>query len=221
MLSALVSDLISADRLIILTDEEGLYDKNPKTNKLAKLIPLVEKITPEIEKMAGGKGSEFSSGGMLTKIQAAKLATSVGIKTHIMYGKKIEKILDLISEKENIGTTFIPNENIIEKRKRWIAHGLVTSGKVFVDSGAEKAITGNGKSLLPAGIKKISGDFERGSAIEIYIIYTNKPFAKGITNYSKTELEKIIGIKSSDIENILGYSYGETVIHRDDLVVLK
>ncbi|MBI3590717.1 MAG: glutamate 5-kinase [Candidatus Melainabacteria bacterium] len=220
MLSAMVSDLISANRLIILTDEEGFYDSNPKTNKTAKLIPIIEKITPEIEKMACGTGSEFSSGGMTSKVQAAKLATSLGIKTHIIHGKQPEKIFDLL-ENKNIGTTFLPQTNSTEKRKSWIAHTLITNGKIYVDSGAQTAILNNGKSLLPAGIKKISGKFERGSAIEICILNSEKSFAKGITNYSKAELEKIMGLKSTDIEKTLGYTYGETVIHRDDLVILK
>jgi len=219
-LSAMVADLISADRLVILTDEEGLYDGHPKKDKNAKLIPVVEKITPEVEQMARGLGSEFSSGGMESKIQAAKLATSVGIKTHIIYGGKPEKIFDLLDGK-NIGTTFLPSSDKIEKRKSWIAHSLISSGKVFVDTGAQKAVTDSGKSLLPAGVKKVSGNFARGEAIEVCNLDSGKSFAKGITNYGKIELERIIGIKSAEIENVLGYTYGETVIHRDDLVILK
>lgn len=220
MLSALVSDLISADRLIIVTDEEGLYDKNPKKYKDAKLIPVVEEITNETEKMAQGTGSEFSLGGMVSKVKAAKLATSVGVKAHIIHGEKVEKINNLI-EGGTIGTTFLPSTNKSEKRKNWIAHSLVASGKFYVDSGAYNAILSHGKSLLPAGIKKLSGDFERGSAIEVCLLESNKAFAKGITNYSKTELEKIMGMKSNEIEKLLGYTYGETVIHRDDLVILN
>ena len=220
MLSSMVGDLISADRLIILTDERGLFDSNPKANKDAKLISTVEKITPEIEKMASGTGSEFSLGGMATKVQAAKLAASVGITTHIIYGKEPEKIFDLL-ENKNIGTTFIANTNKTEKRKNWIAHTLVTAGKVYVDSGAHKAILENGKSLLPSGIKNTSGSFERGAGIEICLIDSDKPFAKGITNYSNLELKKIIGLKSTEIEKILGYTYGENIIHRDDLVILN
>ena len=220
MLSAMVSDLISADRLIILTDEEGLFDSNPKKNKNAKIINLVENITPGIEKMAQGTGSEFSLGGMESKVQAAKLATSLGIKTHIIHGEKPENILNVIENKK-IGTTFLPKSNTTEKRKRWISHTLISKGTIYVDSGAQNAITNNGKSLLPAGIKKVEGDFYRGDALEIFLIASNKPFAKGITNYSKTELEKIIGLKSTEIEKMLGYTYGETVIHRDDLVLLK
>ena len=220
MLSAMVADLISADRLIILTDEEGLYDCNPKKDKTAKLIPMVEKITPEIEKLAKGRGSEFSSGGMESKIQAAKLATSEGIITHIIYGKKPEKMFDIL-DGGNIGTTFLPSSDKNEKRKTWIAYGLITSGKVYVDDGAEKAIALNGKSLLPAGVKKVDGNFKRGAAIEICNLKSNKSFAKGITNYGKSELDKIIGVKSTEIEKALRYTYGETVIHRDDLVILK
>lgn len=220
MLSALVSDLISADRLIILTDEEGLYDKNPKKHKDAKLIPLVEKITKEVEKIASGKGSEFSLGGMTSKVQAAKLATSCGTKTHIIHGKKVEKISNILNG-EAIGTVFLPGTSKSEKRKSWIAYTLLTAGKVFVDEGAQKAILHSGKSLLPAGIKKIAGDFERGSAIEVCLSESRDAFAKGITNYSKAELEKIMGLKSSEIEKVLGYTYGETVIHRDDLVILN
>ncbi len=220
MLSAMVADLVSADRLIILTDEEGLYDSNPKTNKGAKLISTVEKITPEIEQMACGIGSEFSSGGMLSKIQAAKLAISIGVITHIIYGRNPEMILDLLSNKQ-IGTTFLPNINKLEKRKSWIANTLLSTGKIFVDEGAFNAILNNGKSLLPAGVKKIAGSFDRGSAIDILLWNTNKPFAKGITNYNNLELEKILGLKSSEISKTLGYTYGETVIHRDDLIILK
>lgn len=220
MLSAMVADLISADRLVILTDEEGLYDSNPKKNKNVKLLSVIEKITPEIEKMAKGLGSEFSSGGMESKVQAAKLATQLGIKTHIIHGKSPEKIFDILDGKQ-IGTTFLPSGNKIEKRKSWIAHGLIAYGKVYVDNGAESALINNGKSLLPAGVKKIMGDFLRGAAVDICRLSSGKPFAKGITNYGKLELEKIIGIKSTEIEKVLGYTYGETVIHRDDLVILQ
>ena len=219
MLSAMVSDLISADRLIILTDEEGLYDSNPKENKNAKLIQTIEKITPEVEKMASGTGSRFSSGGMASKIQAAKLATSVGIKTHIIHGKKVELIPELTDGKQ-IGTVFLAHSTKAEKRKSWITHSLVSSGKVIVDAGAKNAILNTGKSLLPAGIKKITGDFQRGSAIDVLNTDENQPFAKGITNYGSSELERIKGLKSNDIEKVLGYTYGETVIHRDDLVLL-
>jgi glutamate 5-kinase len=219
MLSAMVSDLVSADRLIILTDEEGLYDSNPKENKNAKLIPIIEKITPNVEKMASGTGSRFSSGGMASKVQAAKLATSVGVKTHIMHGGKIELIPELLNEKIT-GTVFLPDASKTEKRKNWITHSLVSSGKVIVDGGAKNAILNTGKSLLPAGIKKITGDFQRGSAVDVININENKPFAKGITNYGSSELERIKGLKSNEIEKVLGYSYGETVIHRDDLVLL-
>lgn len=220
MLSAQLADLISADRLIILTDEEGLFDTNPKENKSAKLISIVEKVTPEIEKMAQGAGSEFGLGGMVTKVQAAKLATSGGIKVHIINGNRPEKILDLISGK-SIGTTFLPQANKTEKRKNWIAHGLVTTGKIYVDDGAKNAILNNGKSLLPAGIKKVTGNFERGAALEVCYVNSDKAFAKGITNYSKSELEKIKGLNSKEIEKVLGYTYGDNVIHRDDLVILK
>lgn len=220
MLSAMVADLISADKLIILTDEEGLFDGNPKKDKNAKLIKKIEKITPEIEKLARGRGSEFSSGGMESKIQAAKLATSEGIITHVICGKMPEKIFDLLNG-SNIGTTFLPRADKNEKRKTWIAHGLLTSGKVLVDNGAETAILSNGKSLLPAGVKKVDGNFSRGAAIEICNFESGKSFAKGITNYGKSELEKIIGVKSKEIERVLGYTYGETVVHRDDLVILK
>lgn len=220
MLSALVSDLISADRLFILTDEDGLYDKNPKKNKNAKLISVVERVTPQTERIATGAGTDIGTGGMLSKVLAAKLATSVGIQTHVINGKSPENILEILKGKE-FGTTFLPFGNKIEKRKSWIAHTLISSGKIFVDRGAQKAIHDEGKSLLPSGIKKIFGTFDRGATVDIYLLYGNKPFAKGITNYGKHELEKISGLKSSEISKILGYTYGETVIHRDDLVVMN
>ena len=115
----------------------------------------------------------------------------------------------------------MPSANRIEKRKSWIAHGLISAGKIFVDSGAESALRKNGKSLLPAGIKKIDGNFARGAAVEICNLNSGVSFAKGITNYSKSELDRIIGLKTSEIEKTLGYAYGDTVIHRDDLVLLE
>jgi glutamate 5-kinase len=221
-LSALVSELITAEHLFILTDIEGLFTEDPRVNPNAKLIELVEEVDFEIESKASSSGSAWGTGGMASKIQAAKLATSFGTTVHIMSGQKPRQIIDILHG-QSCGTTFLPRSNPVDAKKAWIAFGAPPKGKFFIDDGALQAIK-KGKSLLPVGIKKVFGKFGRGEAIQL--IYTSEDEKKqhlvavGITKYSIDDTKKIKGHLSEEIEAILGYSYGNSVIHRDDLVVL-
>jgi glutamate 5-kinase len=219
-LSAVVAELVAAERLFILTDTEGLFTEDPRINPNAQLISLVEEIDSEIEAKAGIHGSKWGTGGMATKIQAAKMATSFGTTVHILSSKAPEKILGLLKD-ESHGTTFLPRSTPIDARKAWIACGVSPKGKVLIDPGALNAIQ-RGKSLLPIGIKKVMGKFGRGNALEICFESEDqwRVIAKGITKYSSDDLRKIKGHSSEEIEEILGYSYGNSAIHRDDLAVI-
>lgn len=219
-LSAVVSELVAAEHLFILTDTEGLFTQDPRENPNAELIQIVEEIDFEIEAKAGVRGSKWGTGGMASKIQAAKMATSFGTTVHILSSKKPNLIVDVLNGK-NFGTTFLARSNPVDARKGWIAGGIAPKGKVIVDTGAMVAIS-KGKSLLPIGIKKVSGKFGRGNAIEICFEEDDqlRVIAIGITKYSSEDLKLLKGHSSDDIEKILGYSYGNSAIHRDDMVVL-
>ena len=217
MLAALTAGLVEADMLIILSDVEGLYSKDPG-KKGSKIIKHVDKITPQIEKMAGGKSSAVGTGGMYSKILAAKQANDNGIPVIIMSGKKSSLLSRFIKEKE-VGTYFEPKKERLSSRKGWIAYGVRTKGSIILDSGAVNALTEMGRSLLPSGIAKVEGNFEVGDYIKC-LNTDAKMIAKGLTNYSSKDLEKIKGKKTSDIEKTLGYKYSDEVIHRDNLVVV-
>jgi glutamate 5-kinase len=217
MLAALASGLVEADMLVILSDVEGLYSKNPK-QKGAKIIGSVEKITPDIEKLSGGKGSAVGTGGMYSKLLAAKQATDHGIPVVIMSGKKSGLLSKLLGGKK-AGTYFEPKKQRLSSKKGWIAYGVRSRGAIYLDDGAVKALTTMGKSLLPSGITKIEGNFDVGDYIRC-ISKEGKKIAKGLTNYSSMELEHIKGKKTSEIEKVLGYKYSDEVIHRDNLVVI-
>lgn len=210
-LAALVSQLVEADVLLILTNIDGLYSES------GKLIPIVDEITNEITKIATGTTSKFSIGGMQTKVESAKIATQSGTTVVILNGKKEGIIKDILSGK-NCGTTFLPKKNKLSSRKRWIMYNLRNSGEIIIDDGAKQAILNHGKSLLPAGILNIKGKFDEGDAV-IVKDTQGKELAKGLVNYSQTDLLKIKGKQTTQIEEILGYEYGEEVIHRDNLVI--
>jgi len=216
-LAALVAGLVEADMLVMLSDVDGLYTKNPRY-KDAKLIEEVKEITTEIEKMAEGKGSVFGTGGMYSKLLAAKQANNYGIPVMIMNGRK-SGLLQRLSEGERVGTYFKPREVRMSSKKGWIAYGIKSKGVIFIDDGAVKALTAQGKSLLPSGIFKIEGNFDIGDAVSC-VNKEGKRVAKGLTNYSSADLERIKGKKTSDIERILGYKYSDEVIHRDNLVII-
>jgi len=219
-LSALVASLVSADLLLICSDIEGLYTADPRANKNTKLIEEVKTIDENIWGLAGEAGTHHGTGGMRTKIQAADLATRSGIETIIAAGDLTDVIIKAALG-QKIGTRFhARNAQRIEARKRWILAETVRTSKVIVDRGAEKALLEQGRSLLPAGIIKVEGTFERGQTVCIYA-QSEKEIARGLTQYKSADLILIAGKKSSQIETILGYEYGAEVVHRDDMVLVS
>jgi glutamate 5-kinase len=217
MLAALTAGLVEADMLVILSDVEGLYTKDPKQPG-ARLIRRVERITPEIEKLAGTKGSTMGTGGMYSKLLAAKQANDHGIPVVIMSGKKRGLLQKLLEGKE-VGTYFEPRPQRLPSKKGWIAYGVKTKGAIYIDDGAVNALTKLGKSLLPSGIIKVEGDFEVGDYVRC-LDKEGRKIAKGLTNYSSKDLDRIKGKKTSEIEAILGYKYSDEVIHRDNLAII-
>ncbi len=217
LLAALVAGLVEADMLVILSDVNGLYTKDPE-QRGARLIETVDEITTEIENMAGKSGSIVGTGGMYSKVLSAKQANNYGIPVVIMSGKKKGLLTRLING-EKIGTYFRPRPLKMPSRKGWIAYGIKSKGALYLDDGAVHAITMKGKSLLPSGILKVGGEFKVGDAVSC-LSSDGKRIAKGLTNYSSDEIKLIIGRKTSEIEKTLGYKYSDEVIHRDNLVVL-
>ena len=219
-MSALVAGIVDADLVIILSDIDGLYTANPATHPEATLVHTVQEITPEIEASAGGVGSSRGTGGMATKIQAAKAATNSGIQLVIASGTE-KNAIPRILQGEEIGTLFVSRENRLQFRKRWLAFGAKIQGSIVVDDGCAKAIRkAGGCSILPAGIYQVVGDFQSGSTVSV-IDKEGHELARGLVHYTAAELEKIKGCKSADIEGILGHKNFDEVIHRDDLVILQ
>ncbi|ALC15290.1 glutamate 5-kinase [Desulfuromonas soudanensis] len=216
-LSALVTNLVEAHLLVILSDVDGLFDSDPGKNPGAQLIPLVERIGSGIEAMAGDSNSHFGTGGMVTKIRAAKRASLYGVGTAIINGRT-PKILLRFFAGEELGTYFLPARDRMAAKKHWIAFTKKPRGKLFVDDGARNALVSKGKSLLPSGIQGVEGGFDRGDAVRLCTL-DGTEFAKGVINYTLPELLRIMGKKSSEIEGILGYKYGDEIVHRDNLVL--
>ena len=214
-LAARVAQMIGADVLVLLSDIDGLYTCDPRDNNDATFIPKVSEITPEIEAMAGHAGPGNSSGGMVTKIEAAKIATRAGCSVVIADGKGHNSLAGI--DKGIPCTWFLSTENHATARKRWIASALAPNGKVIIDDGAEKAL-GNGKSLLPAGVLSVSGTFNRGDAV-IIENSANVRLGCGLTAYSAVDANLIAGHKTGEIEALLGYRGRDEMIHRDDLVI--
>ncbi len=215
-LSALVASKLDADLLVILSDIEGLYDKNPKENSDAKLIPEVKKMTKEIESCASS-ASSGGRGGMITKLEAAKVVTHSGGYVVIANGKSPQIIKRLFSG-EKTGTLFYPVEQMSQKR-RWIAYATNISGQIIVNEGAKKAVIEENKSLLAIGILKINGKFNRGDVVSI-VDENKKEFARGIANYSSQDCKKIIGVHSENIYDILGHKNYDAVITKDNIAIL-
>lgn len=218
-MSALVAGIVDADLVIILSDVDGLYTANPQTHPDAVIVPEVAEITPEIEASAGGVGSARGTGGMATKIQAAKAATSSGI--HLVIASGTEKnAITRVLQGEELGTLFVSRENRLQFRKRWLAFGAKIAGSIVVDDGCAKAIRkAGGCSILPAGVFAVQGEFLPGSTVSV-IDKDAHELARGLVHYSSAELEQIKGCNSSEIANILGHKNFDEVIHRDDLVIL-
>ncbi len=219
-LSALVASLVQADWLFLLTDVDRLYSADPRFFPDAQPIALVKHVEQltQMQVQTGTSGSGWGTGGMLTKISAARIATAAGIRTVITEGRSprnIEKIL----QGEPIGTQFEPQLQPSNARKRWIAYGLIPVGKLLLDEGAVKAISRAGKSLLAAGITAVEGEFDSQEAVQL-CDRNGKEIARGLVNYSSAELNQIRGRHSSEIAAILGYVGAETVVHRDNLVLI-
>jgi len=217
-LSAMVANLIDADLLLILTDTAGLYTADPQRDPHARLISQVERIDSEIERLAANTPSRLGTGGMITKLEAAKLATSSGVTVVIADGGEPDVILRL-ARGETLGTRFLPASSKLESRKRWMLSGLSTKGKLVVDSGAALALKKQKRSLLAAGIRDIEGEFQRGDIVNIYDPEGSR-IGCGITNYSSADIKVIKGAHSRKIATLLGYDYGSEVVHRNNLVVL-
>ncbi|MGZ9897434.1 glutamate 5-kinase [Shewanella gaetbuli] len=218
-LSARAALLCDADLLILLTDQTGLFDADPRTNPNAQLIKQVSNIDDSLRLLAGGSVSGLGTGGMATKLEAADIARRAGVEVVIASGHHPD-VIDKIANREAVGTLFSAIDSPLESRKQWILAGPASQGKLQVDSGAAKAVIENGRSLLSKGMVNIEGDFERGTTVLI-VNQQGKVLAKGITRYCAADLRKIVGMHSDQIEHILGYDYGDAVIHRNDMVVLE
>ncbi len=220
-LAAYVAMLAEADILIICTDIDGLFDSDPKRNKNAKLIPVVEKIDNTIYSLAEGSKNPIATGGMKTKIEAAHKAVVRGIDTIILNSTKRE-VFDHLLDGKLIGTIFKKNSNPMTAKKHWMLHALTTTGKIVIDLGAAKAVQYKGASLLSSGVLACEGDFKKGEPVEVYVKEgkTLNVIAKGVTQYNSNDLKKILGKKSSEISSILGYTNTKEVIHRDELVLV-
>jgi len=216
-LSARVASMVSADCLVLLSDVDGLYTAPPGSKQAGKRLDLVTAITSDIEAMAGDAGTELSKGGMKTKIEAAKVATGAGTHMVIASGK-IENPLQAIADGAAC-TWFLASSDPVTAKKRWIAGQLEPKGHIYVDAGAEKALAA-GKSLLPAGVARIEGSFDRGDAVVIRSS-DGRELGRGLISYAKVDAERIIGKKSSEIAAILGVSRCDELIHRDDMALKR
>ena len=219
-LSATVACLVDAQLLIILSDVEGLFNRDPSIKikgEKAELLSHVARVNDEIERTAGKSNNKLTVGGMYTKVIAAKKTMSFGIPTLVVNGLD-EKVLENIFSGKDVGTLFWSGKGKIRDRKHWIAHTLKPAGTLVVDAGARKALIKRGKSLLPAGLIKVKGDFEFGKAVMI-VDEEGKEIGRGLVNYNSSDLLRIKGMKTPAIKKMIGKSFYEEVIHRDDLVI--
>jgi glutamate 5-kinase len=216
-LSAMVANLVDADLLLLLTDIAGLHTADPRRDPNARLISQVERIDSEIEHLAD-KAGKLGIGGMITKMEAAKLATASGVTAVIADGREPD-IIPRLASGEKLGTHFLPTTSKLESRKRWILSGLCVRGKLVVDSGAALALKRQNRSLLAAGIKQIEGKFDRGDLVDIYDT-EGSHLGCGLVNYSSSDVDIIKGAHSGKIATLLGFDYGPEVVHRDNLAVL-
>lgn len=216
-LGALVANLVEADALVILTDQRGLYSADPRKNPDARFIDVAEAGNPELEAMAGGAGLSIGTGGMITKILAAKRAAGSGASTVIAWGREKDVLLRL-TRGESIGTLLVANTHKMQARKQWIADHLQLRGSVTVDAGAVLKLRDEGKSLLPIGMITVEGDFSRGEVIAVRD-EDGAEIARGLASYASAEARLLCRKSSSEIESLLGYSAGPEMMHRDNMVV--
>ena len=217
-LAALVAHLIDADLLVLLTDVEGLYTGDPRHDPGARRLDTVEAVTEEIERLVYDVAGAVSVGGMSTKLQAAQKAAASGIPMVIASGHEAG-VLPRLLKGEAVGTYFKPRDDRLAARKRWIAFAVPPQGRLTVDAGAKKALTERGKSLLPSGLVEVDGEFQAGEVVALAEL-DGKEFARGLVNYDASELRRIRGSRTADIEKTLGYKRVDEVVHRDNLVVL-
>lgn len=217
-LSATVATIVDADVLILLSDVEGVFSDNPQSNPAARRISEIADITAEVEALAGGPGSALGTGGMYTKIQAAKIAVNSGVTMLIASGLRDGVVREILSGAD-VGTIFLSKETHLQARKSWLAFGARISGAVTVDQGCEQAILEGGSSLLAAGIVGVQGKFEQGNTIRVFNT-AGREFARGLANYSAEEILRIMGHHTNEIAHILGTKSYDEVIHRDNLVLM-
>jgi len=217
-LAALVAHLIDADLLVLLTDVDGLYTGDPRHDPGARRLDTVEAVTEEIEQLVYDVAGAVSVGGMSTKLQAAQKAAASGIPMVIASGHEAG-VLPRLLKGEAVGTYFKPRDDRLAARKRWIAFAVPPQGRLTVDAGAKKALTERGKSLLPSGLVEVDGEFQAGEVVALAEL-DGKEFARGLVNYDASELRRIRGSRTADIEKTLGYKRVDEVVHRDNLVVL-
>ena len=217
-LSALVASLIEADLLVLLTDVEGLYTADPARDPAAVKLDTVETISEDIVRMAWAHEDGMSVGGMATKLQAAQKAAASGVPMVIASGRE-PGVLARILAGEPVGTYFVPKADRLGARKRWIAFAAPPQGRLVVDAGAARALTGNGRSLLPSGVTDVTGEFGAGEVVAV-VDAGGKEIARGLVNFDTGELRRIRGAKTQEIEARLGYKSFDEVIHRDNLVIL-
>ncbi|GAB4292496.1 MAG: glutamate 5-kinase [Thiohalomonadaceae bacterium] len=217
-LAALVANLVEADLLVILTDQAGMYDKDPRSNPDASLLHEVQAGDPALESMAGGSAGALGRGGMLTKVRAARLAARSGTETVIAYGREAN-VLDRIIGGEMLGTLFTPDLEPMAARKRWLAGHLQLRGKLILDAGAVRVLRDSGRSLLAVGVKAVEGRFLRGEMVSC-VDEQGHEVARGLVNYSAEETARMMGQPSSRIQELLGYVDEEELIHRDNLILV-
>lgn len=217
-LSATVATLIDADALLILSDIDGLYTANPQEDKTARWLPEVAEITPAIERMAGGAGSSFGTGGMATKIEAAKIAVNAGA-TFVIAPSARNDVISAVLAGEPVGTVFSAKEAHLRQRKSWLAFGKRIAGDVVVDEGCEAAMRAHGSSLLAAGIVAVEGDFAAGTTVRV-LSARQQEIARGIVNYSAAQIAKIAGRQSRDFASLIEGEIRDEVIHRDNMVLM-
>lgn len=216
-LSAIVAGLVDADLLLLLTDIDGLYTADPRRDRAATLIREVQAVTPQIERLAGGSGSAVGTGGMVTKVRAARLATEAGIPMIIADGRQPDAIAAALAG--TVGTRFLAAPSGLDARRRWLRANVGNRGALVVDDGAATALRHHGRSLLAAGVVDVQGRFDRGDAVQIQD-RAGRAVGFGLTNYTASDVARIKGAHSAAIETMLGYQHGAEIIHRDNLVVV-
>ncbi len=218
LLSALTATLVDADLLVILSDVAGLYARDPQEDPTAPLIPLATQLDRETLARAGGRTGTFGTGGMATKLEAARVATSAGIPTIIADGARARVLTAVVDPTVEIGTLILATGNRLTRRKHWIAYTLKPAGTLAVDQGARDAVVERRGSLLPPGLRAVDGHFGAGECVRC-LDPSGQEFARGLVNYSDAELRQIAGVRTPEIEKRLGYKISDEVIHRDDLVI--